>query len=430
MQKISVKLIESLKGTGTAQYLSDPAVPNLRMVVSKTGIKSWTWKGRCRGKMLTLTLGRFPSHSLADARAWAADLNDRRDGGEDLTALKASNDPEPEADVEVVEVIDPDAYRTCDWLWELYMKEDGEQYTNAAQKKSWYERYVKPVLGSKHVADPDIDYHTEFMKILRTVRDESGPVASNKVQNMVKRWWKWASQHRDITLLKSNPVTDLPKLCDEEPRDVALNDYEIGVFFRAMNEVKTPLNEGLILILYTAARRNESIQLEWPELNLNKGDWLLPKARNKSGRPHLLCLPSEMVEMLKERQKVSGNAQWVWEAHRSNEDDPKKIVTFSKPMKKINDACQRIAKKDGKRMQRFTIHDLRRTVSTGMNGLLDENDQPKIAPHIVEKVMNHKLGKVAGTYNVHEYYAEKKAALRLWADHLDAIRTSALAATE
>ena len=65
---------------------------------------------------------------------------------------------------------------------------------------------------------------------------------------------------------------------------------------------------------------------------------------------------------------------------------------------------------------RWTLHDLRRTVVTGMNEL-------GIQPHVVEAVVNHVSGRakagVAGVYNRANYANEKRMALQAWADHLD-----------
>lgn len=63
----------------------------------------------------------------------------------------------------------------------------------------------------------------------------------------------------------------------------------------------------------------------------------------------------------------------------------------------------------------WTLHDLRRTVVTGMAEI-------GIAPHIIEAVANHisgHKGGVAGVYNRAQYSGEKRAALQRWADHVD-----------
>ena len=63
----------------------------------------------------------------------------------------------------------------------------------------------------------------------------------------------------------------------------------------------------------------------------------------------------------------------------------------------------------------WTLHDLRRTVSTIMHDRLD------IAPHVVEAVLGHYGGHragVAGTYNYAAYADQKRVALNKWADLL------------
>jgi integrase len=64
-------------------------------------------------------------------------------------------------------------------------------------------------------------------------------------------------------------------------------------------------------------------------------------------------------------------------------------------------------------VREWRLHDLRRTCATNMAEL-------RIPPHIVEVALNHnhKAG-VAGIYN----RAERKAALELWAAHVEALAT-------
>jgi integrase len=64
----------------------------------------------------------------------------------------------------------------------------------------------------------------------------------------------------------------------------------------------------------------------------------------------------------------------------------------------------------------FTPHDLRRTFSSRLNG------QPLgVAPHIVEKLLNHSLGGIAGIYNQAPYDAERREALEKWSAWLTAL---------
>ena len=67
----------------------------------------------------------------------------------------------------------------------------------------------------------------------------------------------------------------------------------------------------------------------------------------------------------------------------------------------------------------WRLHDLRRTCATNMAEL-------GIPPHIIEVALNHISGHkagVAGIYNRAEHSAERKAALELWAAHVEALVT-------
>jgi len=71
--------------------------------------------------------------------------------------------------------------------------------------------------------------------------------------------------------------------------------------------------------------------------------------------------------------------------------------------------CDRLSGMTG-----WRLHDLRRTVASGMARL-------KVEPWVVEKVLNHQTGQlsgVAGVYNRWGYLDEKKVALDRWARHV------------
>lgn len=68
--------------------------------------------------------------------------------------------------------------------------------------------------------------------------------------------------------------------------------------------------------------------------------------------------------------------------------------------------------------ERWTLHDLRRTFATCVAGL-------GIGPHVVEALLGHSLGGVAGIYNRQSYLAEQLTALELWAEKVAELRGSA-----
>ena len=65
----------------------------------------------------------------------------------------------------------------------------------------------------------------------------------------------------------------------------------------------------------------------------------------------------------------------------------------------------------------WNLHDLRRSISTGLH---EKFDTP---PHIVELILGHAQGGVAGIYNKANYVDQRRVALKTWADHIVSLAT-------
>ena len=63
-------------------------------------------------------------------------------------------------------------------------------------------------------------------------------------------------------------------------------------------------------------------------------------------------------------------------------------------------------------MEPWTIHDLRRTVGTGLGKL-------GISRFIIARVLNHADRTVTGIYDRYEYLNEKRHALDAWGQYLE-----------
>lgn len=70
--------------------LLDPHTPGLMIEIRASGAKVWKYERRLAGDggLVRLTLGRFPGRAMADARAWAAELNAQVESGVDPRETK------------------------------------------------------------------------------------------------------------------------------------------------------------------------------------------------------------------------------------------------------------------------------------------------------------------------------------------------------
>ena len=96
------------------------------------------------------------------------------------------------------------------------------------------------------------------------------------------------------------------------------------------------------------------------------------------------------------------------ETGKRTTDSP--IINWARPKEKLD----QISGVTG-----WRLHDIRRTVVTGMNEKL------RIEPHVVESVVGHVSGAakrgVAGTYNRAQYLEQRTAALEAWGRYLLAL---------
>jgi integrase len=69
----------------------------------------------------------------------------------------------------------------------------------------------------------------------------------------------------------------------------------------------------------------------------------------------------------------------------------------------------------------FTLHDFRRTARTQLAAL-------GVAPVVAERCLNHKLKGVAGVYDKHDYFEERREAMTRWAEVVEACESPKAAA--
>ena len=237
-------------------------------------------------------------------------------------------------------------------------------------------------LGTKKVAEITRAEIVEFLKNY-TAR---GKVAANRVLAIFRQTLDYGVEIGWLDHSPADKVTRRAAGGEEKPRERTLTDEEI----RALWAIPEPHGPLFHFLLITAQRIGEA-QLATPE-NVNGDVWRIPAEHAKNGRAHLVHLSplalAEIKRMPAGRDRVFG------------------IRSTTGAQAWLHRWCDRngIA-------PRFTPHDLRRTAATRMNEI-------GIAPHVVEKVLNHTLQGVMGTYNRAEYLQERETALLAWSAEL------------
>ena len=228
------------------------------------------------------------------------------------------------------------------------------------------------------------------------IAKEKGDVTANRVRSSLCGFFGWII--REGVRLPEGNVASYTNKREEGSRDRVLTDGELGLIWNAC--LDDDYGAILKLLMLTGQRANEIAQLRWNEVHDQQ--IVLPAERTKNARSHVIPLSEAAKGILPWFRK--GDRKFVF-----GRDDTG-FSGWGKAKEKL-DARVAEAKK---RLKHWTVHDLRRTVATGMADL-------GVQPHIIEAVLNHVSGHkggVAGIYNRATYDKEKREALNLWAEHV------------
>lgn len=358
--------------------------------VSPNGTKSWIFRYRHNKKPTRITLGIYPEMNLAEAYAERRRM--LNNGINPAQAERVRRDQQSK---------EPTVQRLVGLYIERYAKKKKDSWAKDAQQLNkdviprWGHRKARAIEGDDVIA------------LLDDLVDRGAPVGANRLLACIRKMYNWAIFERRMLKGMVNPCYGLKAPSKETERQRALKPKEICPFWGNVDSAQTwiAIRWALKFILVTAQRPGEVVSAEWPELDLDRGLWTIPKEKTKNKkRKHLVPLSDLAIDILGKAQGLSSTHAFPSRTHTV----PHVLVTSL-------DAA--IRRHDFFELDHFTPHDLRRTAATQMGEL-------KVPNTIISKVLNHtEKGVTSKVYNLYDYYDEKKRALDSWGRALNAIVT-------
>lgn len=368
----------------------DEAMRGLVLRVGPSGAKSWTfiYTAEGDGEKRRVTLGRHPALTLEKARRKALDLAAAVSDGQDPASDKrASREAMTFAD-----------------LAGLYV----DRYAKR-QKKSWEQDdrllrvEVLPVIGKKKMAAVT---KRDILDIIEAKAEAGFLVQSNRLLALLRKLGNWAVAE---DYLSASPAAGVKPRSKPVSRDRVLSEDEVKALWNALPgaALRDVTRDVFRFLLLTGQRSGEVSGMRRSEVDVDGALWTIPAARSKNGRAHTVPLSDAALAIIKERLRKADDGRDAPLFAHIDEPMPSNAIAHAARLKLqlFEDA--------------WTPHDIRRTVATQMA-------EAGILPHIVESVLNHVSGfrsGVAGVYNRATYEPEKRRALDLWADRLEAIVT-------
>ena len=169
----------------------------------------------------------------------------------------------------------------------------------------------------------------------------------------------------------------------DRARSRILTDDELRAVWSA-TESPTTYNALIKFLLLTMARRDESSRMTWSEIKDN--DWTLAAVRNKVKVDFVRPLSEAAMSVLSSLPRDASG--YVFPGRNGA------ISAHGKRKAKLD-------KDSG--VAGWRLHDLRRTARSLMSRAGVPSDH-------AERCLGHVIAGVRGTYDRHEYHAEKKAA--------------------
>jgi integrase len=279
-----------------------------------------------------------------------------------------------------------------------------------AQRSASYRRRVPVELRralKAWVATPaDALSRADAVRVLDSVKSGAGPVAANRLRAEARACWGWAVKRGALTV---NPWEATPRpLARETARERVMTDAELGALYAAAGDLSEPWGVLVRLLILTGQRRGEVSGMHWDELDLDAGTWSLPGERTKNGQPNVVPLTAEAVALLRTVKRRKG-ATFVFEGPRKTP-----MTGFGKMKARLDKALANAAKEANRKALPWVLHDLRRTVATGLQRL-------GVRLEVTEAVLNHVSGSrsgIVGVYQRHGWEREKGEALKAWTAHV------------
>ena len=369
--------------------------------------KYWRMNYRLYGKQKTLSLGVYPSISLAQARK----------GRDEAKKLIAQSIDPSAAKQEARQADKLAAANTYETVAREFHKLKAESWSESHAVK-WLrmnEMYLFPEIGPMPIASIRAK---AVLDALRKVEAKGVLSTAQDLQQMAGQVFPYAVQTDRI---EQNPVPDLKgalKTHIAKHFAAVVDPVSVGSLLRAIDAYTgQPTTRAALKLSALFFQRPGNIRaMEWAWVDLGNAMLTIPPAEMKrtlhqkaNGRPHLVPLADQAIEILKTLQPLTGHGRYVFPGARS----------FKRPMSEgtINAALRRMDFGTDDHVGHGFRAMARTMLAERMKGI-DEG--------MVEAQLGHgKSGPLGSAYDRAEYMEQRLAMMQTWADYLDKLRIGA-----
>jgi integrase len=349
----------------------DTVIRGLVLRVNYGGAKVWraSYRDRAKTGIMIQTawkLGTWPKMSVQAAR-------------EAATLFRA--DP-PKAKAQKAQAA---AGVSFEEVWQSFKKRhvDANHLRSGREITRCMDKYILPTLGPKRFRDLTLEAITDLTD---RIEDDHGRAQAHRCFAHIRTLCNW---HGGRNGNYTSPIKRGAKgPGNGEERERTLDDDELRAMWKIAGELRG-FGAFVTTLVLTAQRRDKVLTMKWPDVA--DGCWKIDTKPGEKGNGKELVLPKLVREIINAQPRIAGDERvftTVWPLYRNKRD-----------------LDNRLAKVLRRPVERWTIHDLRRTARSLMS-------RAKVLPHVAEKVLGHSLKGMEKVYDRYDWKPEKADALR------------------
>jgi integrase len=235
------------------------------------------------------------------------------------------------------------------------------------------------------------------------------PAEKHHAFAVARAFFRFCVRHH---ILDRSPMENMEVPAGSPVRQRVLSSEELSAVYRAAMTGQSTFHRIITLCVLTGQRRGELAKMEWSWIHA--ASITIPAEVAKNHRKHTFPLGDIARSVLDAVPRFS--TTYVFPAAREQvKGKPATVFNgWGKPKTAFDDELA----DQGFAVAPWTIHDLRRCVSSGMASL-------KVPQVVVEKLLNHVSGgsmsQIAQVYNQYQYFDEMTAAVQTWEAHLQTL---------
>jgi integrase len=365
----------------------------LYLHIMPNGSKYWRYKYRYLKKQRVMALGIYPEVSLAEAREKHRAAHKMVSENKDPSAEKQEEKRQLILNADnTFEAIAREWYEHKRGMW-------SDNHANTVMRR--LEQDLFPVIGRKPIRDITSQM---MLDVIRRIEERSAFEIARRATQTSGLIFRYAML---TGRAESNPAEALKGALKPYKKGnyAAMEIKEFPTFLAKLNrnEARVFATTRIMfdLMMLTFVRTSELIKAEWSEFDLKERVWVIPAARMKMRKEHIVPLSKQAIERLNELKRLNGDTKYVFPSQR----DPRKHISNNAILVALD------------RMGYRGIH-----TGHGFRALAMSTIKEKLGyrHEVVDRQLAHAPGnQVDKAYDRAKFLDERAKMMQEWADYID-----------